>query len=128
LQKLLNPFPQIYDKPFSADVGTSLHDGATIHRSTSGSRVVVASTDESAAFSVSFADFRFAQIVFATRFRVEEKTRNVGLPTRRATTRYRRFLTFSVRRVLSRPFEDARNNFFRSRSQNVERRRQKKFH
>ncbi|MBP3558968.1 MAG: hypothetical protein J6K20_14890 [Thermoguttaceae bacterium] len=30
MQKLLNPFPQIYDKHFSADVGTLLHDGATI--------------------------------------------------------------------------------------------------
>jgi hypothetical protein len=64
LQKLLNPFPQIYDKPFSADVGTLLHDGATIPRLTSGSRVVVASTVESAAFSVSFADIRLRATIF----------------------------------------------------------------
>jgi len=73
LQKLLNPFPQIYDKPFSADVGTSLHDGATIHRSTSGSRVVVASTVESAAFSVSFADFSLRALVFAANVESRKK-------------------------------------------------------
>jgi hypothetical protein len=122
LQKLLNPFPQIYDKPFSADVGTLHHDGATIPRSTSGSRVVVASTVESAAFSVSFVDFRFAQLLFATRFRVEGKTRNVGLPTRRATTRYRRFSTLFARYSRFGRFSK------RPQARNVERRRQKKFH
>jgi hypothetical protein len=122
LQKLLNPFPQIYDKPFSADVGTLLHDGATIPRLTSGSRVVVASTVESAAFSVSFADFAsrnlFQRRDFESRKKretsVSDASRNDEIPT--------------IFNVFSRVSPSRRSLFQAFRAKNVERRRQKKFH